>query len=794
MQENVLYGQACDSKIALDIVSEAVGIPGIESFTHCFDDRPAGEKLRVCVAVEDIVGPIRNGGIGTTYTHLSRLLAQAGHSVVIAYLRGTYCQNHSIDHWIKWYKDFGVTFVPVDPDRVRLEGAAPRWIRPMYALYQYLKHESFDLVHVSEWRGSAFLSLLAKKQGLAFEKTVFCVKASSPWLWNREHGYQTIDRMDDVLKVFAERRSIELADRVISGSRYLLGWMQAHGYQLPEGRAHVQPNVVVPINLDSLAEKRRQMAGSRMAVTEIVFFGRLESRKGLDIFFDAVDRLVSQGIALPPITLMGKYGAKIPDYPELSIDEYIRERSRGWPVKTKVLDNFGNEEALRYLLGDDRLAVMPSRIENSTLAVYETAYYGIPFIASDVGGTAELIDSRHHEQVLTAPHPVALARKLGEAISQGGFVAAPSFDNDHNLRQWLAFHDAMGAYVQTLEEGRSQEQDAARPLVSICLVAGDDVDYVKDVLSRLEGCVRDRQGEVVVVSTGNTPPALLTWLAEFKNQVGGGCIVAAWDGAGEQGAQNYAAACATGELLVFLGPGGLLRPDYIQVLQQAAVSSSAAVFGCFYDQVWQPQDMEQGNQKRCAVILEDLAGAFFNPDTVSPAVAFRKKVFERLGGFREDYKIPGALRELVSLAALRGVEVETIPETLAWRVDTYAFRRRLNYSAETYRTMRPFLDLASPVYRQILSSARNDFEQPQTGKEGGVGAIRDPIAFLEKQARSVANAANKSPRLRNLGWRIYYLNIRLFRKTLSLEIKIFKLLLKFKNLFSGKREAVTGND
>ena len=786
--ENLLdaTGPGFGSGAIPDTTSGGTGFPGIETFALQFDNRQPGQKIRVCIAVEDIVGPIRNGGIGTTYTHLSRLLAQAGHQVVIAYLRGAYCQNHSIDYWIRWYKDFGVTFVPVDPDQVKLKGTAPRWVRPMYALYRYLKSEPFDLVHVSEWRGSAFLSLLAKKQGLAFGKTVFCVKASSPWLWNREHGYQTIDRMDDVLKIFAERRSIELADRVISGSRYLLGWMQAHGYQLPEGRAYAQPNVVVPINLDALAEKRRKMAGSRMAVNEIVFFGRLESRKGLDIFFDAVDRLVAKGIALSPITLMGKYGAKIPDYPELNIDEYIRERSRAWPVKVQVLDNFGNEEALRYLLGADRLAVMPSRIENSTLAVYETAYYGIPFIASDVGGTAELIDSRHHEQVLTAPHPVSLARKLGEAISQGGFVAAPSFDNDDNLRQWLAFHDAMGAYVQTLEEGRSQGQDAARPLVSICLVAGDDVDYVKDVLSRLKECVRDRQGEVVVVSTGNTPPALLTWLAEFKKQVGNGCIVAAWDGAGEQGAQNYAAACATGNLLVFLGPGGLLRPDYIQVLQQAAVSSSAAVFGCFYDQAWQPQDMEQGNPKRCAVILEDLAGAFFNPDTVSPAVAFRKEIFERLGGFREDYKIPGALRELVSLAALRGFEVETIPEALAWRVDTYAFRRRLNYSAEAYRTMRPFLDLASPVYRQILSSARNDFEQPQTGKEGGVGAIRDPIAFLEKQARSVANAANRSPRLRNLGWRIYYMNIRLFRKTLSLEIKIFKLLLKFKNLFSGK--------
>lgn len=777
-------GPGCGPGAVSDIASDRTEFPGIDLFTRQFDNRQPGQKLRVCIAVEDIVGPIRNGGIGTTYTHLSRLLAQAGHSVVIAYLRGAYCQNHSIDYWIRWYKDFGVTFVPVDPDRVRLEGAAPRWIRPMYALYRYLKSEPFDLVHVSEWRGSAFLSLLAKKQGLAFGKTVFCVKASSPWLWNREHGYQTIDRMDDVLKVFAERRSIELADRVISGSRYLLGWMQAHGYQLPEGRAHVQPNVVVPINLDSLAEKRRKMAGSRMAVSEIVFFGRLEARKGLDIFFDAVDRLVAKGVALPPITLMGKYGAKIPDYPELSIDEYIRERSRGWPMKTKVLDNFGNEEALRYLLGDDRLAVMPSRIENSTLAVYETVYYGIPFIASDVGGTAELVDSRHHEQVLTAPHPVSLARKLGEAISQGGFVAAPSFDNAENLRQWLAFHDAMGAYVQTLEENRSQEQDAARLLVSICLVAGDDVDYVKDVLSRLKNCADDQRCEVVVTTTGKTPPVLRTWLEELKKELGRGLVITAWDGAGEQGAQNHAAACATGELLVFVDTGGILGLDYVRTLQEAAKSSSAEIFGCFYRNAWQIEEMVQGKGKPYAVIMEDLTSAFFSPDEISPVVTFRKNTFQQLGGFQEDYKIPGALRELVSKAIIQNVEVETIPEILVWRVESYASRKRIHQGAVFYRAIRPLIESVPWTHRLILMSASSYApEQPKLSKEGGVGAIRDPINFLEKYARSAANEASRSPKLRNLGWKIYYLNIRLFRKAILMEIRMFKLLIRLKDFF-----------
>ena len=71
-------------------------------------------------------------------------------------------------------------------------------------------------------------------------------------------------------------------------------------------------------------------------------------------------------------------------------------------------------------VGGNRLAVMPSLIENSSLAVYEALICKVPFIASDSGGTPELVDPADHPYVLCAAHPVPLADRLALALERGG--------------------------------------------------------------------------------------------------------------------------------------------------------------------------------------------------------------------------------------------------------------------------------------------------------------------------------------------------------------------------------------
>jgi glycosyltransferase involved in cell wall biosynthesis len=411
---------------------------------------PQGDQpwrpLRFCIATEDIAGPVRNGGIGTTYAHLAEMLAKMGHESTILYLKGDQVETGDLPYWVNHYAERGVRFTPV-PDyaaKDRFRSHADRWMKSPYNMMRWLEAHPMDVVHVSEWRGCGYLSLAAKRQGVAFADTLFLVKTSSPWMWNRLYGAEALERIDDLAKIHAERRSVELGDVVIGGSIHLLRWMSSQGYRLPAERTFVQPNVISFEDLAGLMGRRQTPRGSRMPFDEFVFFGRLEGRKGLAVFCQAIERMIRLGVTLPPkITFMGKEGRRLTSRPDLSVMDYIAQATSGWPTQVKVITDYQQYEALEYLLDGPRLAVMPSVIENSSMAVYEAAILGIPCVASDVGGNSELVAETDWPEIFCDPHPLSLGDKLAEAVQFGGYVPSPSFDNDANLETWRRFHDAL---------------------------------------------------------------------------------------------------------------------------------------------------------------------------------------------------------------------------------------------------------------------------------------------------------------------------------------------------------------
>jgi glycosyltransferase involved in cell wall biosynthesis len=195
-----------------------------------------------------------------------------------------------------------------------------------------------------------------------------------PNKWAKEEGNQeAINHVGDLEMDFMERRSVGMADHVVSPSRYLLGWMARQGWP-PNARAAVQPNVL------PLADRRAASLGPRpegpaaaVDVSELVFFARLETRKGVITFCDAIERLLrgESGEAslttqdavlarLKQVTFLGR-GAMV--HGKFGV-HYVQERAQRWPVPWKIIARMGPVEAKAYLREGPRLAVMPSRIEN----------------------------------------------------------------------------------------------------------------------------------------------------------------------------------------------------------------------------------------------------------------------------------------------------------------------------------------------------------------------------------------------------------------------------------------------
>ena len=333
---------------------------------------------RVCIATPDVPELVKNGEIATAYHHLARLLAERGHDVVIAYVASDAADARLMEQARASYAGFGVSFEPIVP-RPDNKYIVSQVRAPTWALYDWLcaREHPFDILHVSDYRGLGYGPLLAKSLGLAFGAMHFVIHGHAPTLWAAEGNRQLLSKEQQLGWVFMEQRSVELADTLTCGSAHLLGWMRDAGYAMP-ARSYVWPNPFpAPETTQAAVTGRAARDGARLE--EVVFFGRLEPRKGLVLFVDAIDRLARRGQAPTRVTFLGGPSVRC-DGPEL-----IRTSTRSWPVDVCTITDYGTEEAITYLSQPGRLAVLPSLQENSSLSITECLQAGIPFLATETG-------------------------------------------------------------------------------------------------------------------------------------------------------------------------------------------------------------------------------------------------------------------------------------------------------------------------------------------------------------------------------------------------------------------------
>jgi glycosyltransferase involved in cell wall biosynthesis len=170
------------------------------------------------------------------------------------------------------------------------------------------------------------------------------------------------------------------------------------------------PGSAIKSIVDKYSDVAHLESADKTHVTEIVFFGRLETRKGLTLFCDVLDLLVND---LPEIkvTFLGR---AVEDVEGLSSSQYIYQRAIAgqWPFDWKILSNKDRQSALEYLKGDNILTVIPSLIDNAPYTVYECLYASIPFIASNTGSIVPLISEESKEDALFDTTPEDLKNKI----------------------------------------------------------------------------------------------------------------------------------------------------------------------------------------------------------------------------------------------------------------------------------------------------------------------------------------------------------------------------------------------
>lgn len=394
------------------------------------EDATRLRETRVAIVTYEYVGLTRTGGIGTAYTALARALAAAGAQVDVLFT-GEPDPGASLEGRRDELRGEGVHLHWLEEEvrALALGEHAPR----AWAAWAWLRErEPYDVVHVPETAGHGAYLVQAKRARRDFAGTTIAVGTHGSSRWVRDVNGEPAASVDLLALGELERRSVELADVVISPSAYLLGDMRARGWALPQ-RTFVQQYVKPPAATDVRAAPTAQ-------VRELVFFGRQETRKGFELFLEALDRLVGEvrGADLG-VTFLGRSWV---NGGRPSADALAEHRAR-WPWPVQVLDGLDQPEALAYLCGEGRVAVMPSLVDNLPLAVLEALSLGVPFITCATGGIGELIDERDHERSTAAPEPDALAAALRRALDDPPPPARFAVDPADNLDAHLRWHAAL---------------------------------------------------------------------------------------------------------------------------------------------------------------------------------------------------------------------------------------------------------------------------------------------------------------------------------------------------------------
>lgn len=409
-----------------------------------------GAPARVAITSYEFVGVVRNGGIGTASTELAQALARDGQEVDLYFTGAPDDGEEGLERWRRHYGERGIRLLAVPPAEFPDCDAVVYSAAHSLALYRALaerdRERPYDAIHFVESLGHGFYALMARRLGIDFRRATTVVNTHSPRRWLAEAHGEPFDHPVEISDEFLENRCLELADVVLSPSAHVLDWLRDRGVRLPE-RSYVQQYVTE-------FDLREAASPSTAPIEELVFFGRLESRKGILTFCDALDLLAPEP---PPglrrVTLLGK---------ESISRSTLQGRGKAWPWECAIRTDLDRDAALAYLSEPGRLAVMPSTMDNSPNVVYEAIGLGLAFLASRGGGTGELVHPDDFERVTYDPRDPelrevdpadpartravhsgrVLAERLRAAVAQTPRPARYAVPPDANREAHLAWHRA----------------------------------------------------------------------------------------------------------------------------------------------------------------------------------------------------------------------------------------------------------------------------------------------------------------------------------------------------------------
>ncbi len=375
------------------------------------------------------------GGMNVYVRELASALARLGHEVDV-YTRRDHPSARDVVAVEPGFRIHHVTAGPVAPvERAHLPRYVEEFTRGVAASFRCTGAP--DAIHANYWLSGLAGHPLKHEFGIPLVVTFHTlerVKAVDYEPESEERGEQ-------------EEAIIGCADAVLASCDVEVEQF-LHLYDAPPSRVHVVPlGVQHAFFAPGHRPQARRALGLRAEATQLLFVGRLQALKGVDLALETLIELRARGRDADLAIVGGPSG---PDGRAMLSHLHRRVAEAG------VIDHvaFVAPQAHQLLSSWMRAAdvtLVPSRSESFGLVALESSACGTPVVASDVGGLATLVEPGVNGLLVPSRAPAdwaeavesVLAVDRAPALSAGAVRLARRYT-------WRAAADALAGLTRSL--------------------------------------------------------------------------------------------------------------------------------------------------------------------------------------------------------------------------------------------------------------------------------------------------------------------------------------------------------
>lgn len=519
--------------------------------------------MKVCIVSREFA-PYFGAGIGTYAANWARALTDAGHDVHVL------TRNHEgvLERGGSDYP--GVTFHVIDPadGPPRLDHNYP-YARHSLAVLKSVRRlhdrHGFDVIEYSDYWAEGHALSQAKRTTSEFDNvTLVCRLHTSSALCRELDDDATYPHYAAYLDIM-EHESIAHADLVLSPSTDLLEITRIFMHRHDLGEIKLGNVLRYPFDLDSVSDLRTaEGAQPGSGANTVLYFGRMEWRKGVDILAIAGQMLLERGIEARFVfvggdTGSGPFGRSMRKHTKKLIEPKWADRFEFRPPVSRA--------ELGPLIDSARVCCFPARWDNFPNALLEALALGAPVVSANTGGPGEIIVHGESGLLCEAENPDALAGALERVISDSDQRKGIASNASRRIAE-LCNPERVVNEFERLVYGAPErepvvmqaESPGDAPVVSVVVPHYNLAEFLPETLASI-GRQTFKSIETIVVDDGSTDPDSVALIEKIEKE---GARVVRQPNAGLSGARNAGLTAARGEFVLPVDADDILSPTFVE--------------------------------------------------------------------------------------------------------------------------------------------------------------------------------------------------------------------------------------